>query len=220
MKLALQTVITLIKKDLLIEWRQKHTFFSVLLYVSCTVFVIYMMANQPDTNVWNALFWISQLFVTVNTVAKSFLQESTARSRYYFTLVSPVHYLVAKMIYSVLLMLLISLVNLGLFNALLGYQMLKPGLFLLVVALGASCLSLLFTFLSAIAAQAKQSAAMMAIMGFPIAIVMLMMLSRLSNAALSSIVQEGIPTLVGVMLGMNVLIMGIAVVLFPFLWKE
>lgn len=205
---------------MLIEWRQKHTFFSVLLYVSCTVFVIYMMANQPDTNVWNALFWIAQLFVTVNTVAKSFLQETSGRNRYYFTIVPPASYLMAKMIYSVVLMLIISFINLGLFNILLGYKLLRPGLFVLVVCLGASCLSLLFTFLSAIAAQARQNSAMMAIMGFPIAIVMLMMLSRLANGALASTFQEGIPMLVGVMLGMNVLIIGIAMVLFPFLWKE
>lgn len=216
----MNTILALLKKDLLIEWRQKHTFFGVLLYVSCTVFVIYMMANQPDTNVWNALFWIAQLFVTVNTVAKSFLQETSGRNRYYFTLVTPTKYLLAKMLYSVLLMLVISMINLALFNLLLGYKLQKPGLFILVVCLGASCLSLLFTFLSAIAAQAKQSSAMMAIMGFPIAIVMLMMLSRLANAALSSVLQEGIPLLVGVMLGMNVLIIGIALVLFPFLWKE
>lgn len=213
-------VFSLVKKDLLIEWRQKHTFFSVLLYVSCTVFVIYMMSNQPETNVWNALFWIAQLFVTVNTVSKSFLQETSGRNRYYFTIVPPAKYLIAKMMYNVLLMLIISFINLGLFNLLLGYKLLKPGLFVLVVCLGASCLSLLFTFLSAIAAQARQSAAMMAIMGFPLAIVMLMMLSRLANGALSSAIQEGIPLMVGVMLGMNVLIVGIALVLFPFLWKE
>lgn len=216
----MQAVLSLIKKDILIEWRQKHTFFSVLLYVSCTVFVIYMMAAQPETMVWNALFWIAQLFVTVNTVAKSFLQETSGRNRYYYTLVGPKKYLIAKMIYSVILMLVISFINLGLFNLLLGYKLLKPGLFIMVVCLGAACLSLLFTFLSAIAAQAKQNAAMMAVMGFPIAIVILMMLSRLANAALSSVVQEGIGMLLAVMLTMCGLIIGIAMVLFPFLWKE
>ncbi|WP_233559643.1 heme exporter protein CcmB [Taibaiella sp. KBW10] len=216
----MNTVLALIKKDILLEWRQKHTFFSVLLYVSCTVFVIYMMAAQPETKVWNALFWIAELFVTVNTVAKSFLQENTARNRYYFTIVPPVKYLLAKMIYSIILMLVISLLSLGLFNILLGYKLLRPGMFIAVVCLGASCLSVLFTFLSAIAAQAKQNAALMAIMGFPIAIVMLMMLSKLANAALSNVLQEGWGTLIAVMAGMNFLILGIGVILFPFLWKE
>lgn len=216
----MNTVLALIKKDILLEWRQKHTFFSVLLYVSCTVFVIYMMAAQPETKIWNALFWIAELFITVNTVAKSFLQENSARNRYYFTIVPPVQYLLAKMIYSVLIMLIISLLTLGLFSLLLGYPLLRPGMFVSVVCLGASCMAVLFTFLSAIAAQAKQNAALMAIMGFPIAIVMLMMLSKLSNAALSNVLQEGWMVLLMVMLGMNFLILGIGVILFPFLWKE
>jgi hypothetical protein len=50
--------------------------------------------------------------------------------------------------------------------------------------------------------------------------VILMMLSRLANAALSSVVQEGIGMLLAVMLTMCGLIIGIAMVLFPFLWKE
>src|SRR3954471_8302956 len=99
-------LISLVKKDLLIEWRQKHTLFGVLLYVGSTVFVIYMMNGQPEGKVWNALFWITQLFVAVNAVAKSFLQESPERFRYYFTLVKPSTFLLAKMIYSIVLMLI------------------------------------------------------------------------------------------------------------------
>ena len=210
----------LIKKDLLLEWRQKHTFFGVLLYVGCTVFVIYMMANQPEARVWNALFWIAQLFITVNTVAKSFLQESVERSRYYFTLVSPTQYIIAKLIYSIILMLMIALITLGLFNLLLGQVLIRPLFFIQVLCLGAGALSILFTFLSAIAAQAKQSSAMMAIMGFPIAIVMLMILSRLANVGVTNVLQEGISQMLLAMLGMNVLIFGMAVILFPFLWKD
>src|ERR1700749_4930149 len=96
----LKQIIALLKKDLLLEWRQKHTFFGVVLYVSCTVFVLKLMVNQPDNYIWNAMFWVAQLFVTVNTVAKSFLQEGDGRMRYYFTLVTPLQYIIAKMVYS------------------------------------------------------------------------------------------------------------------------
>jgi hypothetical protein len=76
-------LVSLIKKDLLMEWRQKHTLFGVLLYVGATVFVVYMMSGQPDAKIWNALFWLTQLFVSANSVAKSFLQEHHNRFRYY-----------------------------------------------------------------------------------------------------------------------------------------
>jgi len=213
-------ILSLIKKDLLLEWRQKHTLFGVVLYVGCTVFVLYMMAGQPESRIWNALFWIAQLFVTVNTVAKSFLQEGEGRARYYFTLVSPVQYMLGKMVYSLVLMLFMTFISLGLFNLLLGNPIQRPLMFTGVACLGASSLSLLFTFLSAIAAQARQNAALMAILGFPIAIPLLMILSNLALGAVSSVLQEGWWGMALMMLGMDVLIIGLGLVLFPFLWKE
>ncbi|WP_118972530.1 heme exporter protein CcmB [Taibaiella koreensis] len=216
----LKQILTLIRKDFLLEWRQKHTFFGVILYVGCTVFVLYMMAGRPESRIWNALFWVAQLFVTVNTVAKSFLQEGEARMRYYFTLVAPVQYILAKMVYSLVLMIAMMFISLLLFHLLLGSPVIRAGTFIGVASLGAGSLSLLFTFLSAIAAQARQNAALMAILGFPIAIPLLMVLSNLALGAVASVQQESWWSMVWVMLGLDVLILGLAAVLFPFLWKE
>lgn len=212
--------ITLIKKEFLLEWRQKYTLFGIFLYVSCTVFVLYMMAGQPENRIWNALFWVAQLFVTVNSVAKSFLQEGEARSRYYFTIVSPVRFVLSKMIYSISLMLLMTLLTLFLFRLLLGNPIIHFGTFSGVACLGAASLSLLFTFLSAVAARARQNAALMAIMGFPIAIPLLMILSRLTLVAVSPVLQEGWWEMVGMTAAMSVLIIALALILFPVLWKE
>ena len=44
----------------------------MLLYVGATIFVLYMTIENPDTEVWNGLFWIIQLFISINAVAKSF----------------------------------------------------------------------------------------------------------------------------------------------------
>jgi heme exporter protein B len=213
-------VLTLLKKELLLEWRQKHTFWSALLYIGCTVFVIYIMAKQPEENVWNALFWISQLFITVNTVSKSFLQESVDRNRYYYVLIPPSSFIISKLLYSSLLMLFMSLVTLGIFYSMMEIDMVSGLKFVLVTVIGAQGLALLFTFLSAIAAQAKQNAALMAVLGFPISIPLLLILEKLSIATLSPIVQEGWGLLVGVMLLMNAIIVSLALILFPFLWKE
>jgi len=211
---------TLIRKDFLLEWRQKHTLFGVMLYVGCTVFVLYMMAGQPERRIWNALFWVAQLFVTVNTVAKSFLQERETRMRYYFTLVKPAQYILGKMVYSLVLMAVMMLISLLLFQLLLGNPIQQPWVFAGVALLGTSSLTLLFTFLSAIAAQARQNAALMAILGFPIAIPLLMILSQLSLGTVSDVVQEGMGQLAWVLAGMDALIIALAVILFPFLWKE
>lgn len=210
----------ILKKELLIEWRLKHTFWGALLYIGCTVFIVFLMARQPESRVWNALFWIAQLFIVINTVSKSFLQETVERYRYYYTIVSPSRFILAKLMYSSILMLLMTLVSVTLFYGIMDIHFHNPYRFILVAVLGSQGLALLFTFLSAIASQAKQNAALMAILGFPLSIPLLLILDKLSFAALAPVFQEDWSTLLLVMTGMNGVIVGLALLLFPFLWKE
>jgi heme exporter protein B len=213
-------LLALVRKDLVMEWRQKHTLFGVLLYVGSTVFVIYMMNGQPEGKVWNALFWITQLFVAVNAVAKSFLQESSERFRYYFTLVKPSTFLLAKMIYSIVLMLVMSMVSLLLFNVMLHSPLEQTGLFVAISAVGSLSLSVVFTFLSAIAARANQNASLMAVLGFPLVTPTLMILSNLALKAISPVYQPGWWTLALVLISLDVLVIILGIILFPFLWQE
>jgi len=212
--------ITLIRKDILLEWRQKHTLFGVLLYAGCTVFAIYMMTGQPEATIWNALFWITQLFIAVNSVAKSFLQEPPDRFRYYYTLVKPSSFFLAKIVYSVALQLMMSLVSLGLFQLLLGSPLTQPGLFLVVALTGSLSLAVVFTFLSAIAARAQQNSALMAILGFPLIIPVLMILSKLALKAIAPVYQPGWWSLALMLLLLDGLVLLLGLILFPFIWQE
>ena len=62
-------------------------------------FVIYLTMGQPEDKVWNGLFWVTLLFICVNAVARSFLQESKGRLLYYYTMIHPVEFIFAKLIY-------------------------------------------------------------------------------------------------------------------------
>src|SRR6476659_9738384 len=96
-------IISLVKKDVLLETRQQYTFYGILLYVASTVFIVYLSAGQPEEQTWSALFWIVQLFVSVNSVAKSFLQDSKGRMLYYYTISGAGNFIMAKMLFNVLL---------------------------------------------------------------------------------------------------------------------
>lgn len=218
--MAFRSFLALVKKDLLLEWRQKHTFYGVVLYVGGTVFMVYMMNGQPEPKVWNALFWLTQLFVSVNSVAKSFLQEPANRFRYYYTLVHPVTFMLAKITYSTIIMLAMTLVTLGLYCLMLGWPLSDPTLFIALSLLGGLSLSSVFTFLSAIAARANQNASLMAILGFPLVTPILMMLSKLATIAISPVFVEGWNSLALTLVSLDVLIVLLGVLLFPFLWRE
>src|SRR5262245_9046550 len=217
---SLRHVITLIKKDLLLEIRQQYTFYGVLIYVASTIFIVYLTMGEPEETVWNALFWVVQLFVCVNAVAKSFLQDSKGRMLYYYSIAGARDYILSKLVFNALLMVLMSLLSLLIFTLLLGNPLIHFLQFLGVSFLGGIGLSLIFTFLAAIAAKAQQQAALMAIMGFPIVIPQLLLLGKIAKAAFSTVLQAGLWKMVLLLAGLDALVILLAIILFPFLWKD
>lgn len=220
MLLTKHPIITLIKKDLLLEVRQQYTLYGILLYVASTTFVIYLSMDQPEDKVWNGLFWITQLFVCINAVAKSFLQENRAKMLYYYTVAGAQDFIIAKLAFNLLLMMVMSVISLLLFTLLLGNPINNVPMFLGITLLGGASLSLVFTFLAAIAARAQQSAALMAIMGFPIIIPQLLLLMKIAVPAFSAVIMEGWAQLIYSLIGLDLLIIALAIILFPFLWKD
>jgi len=212
-------IYTLIKKDLLLEVRQQYSFYGILLYIMATIFVLYMTIREPEPKVWNGLFWVIQLFICINAVAKSFLQETRGRMLYFYSIVNPRDFILAKLVFNSVLMLLMSFLSILLFSLFLGNPVQKVLPFIGLVLLGGWSLSLVFTFLSAIAAKAQQNAAIMAILGFPIIIPQLMLLMQLANTVFSDKMGIAYSTLL-LIVALDVLVVMLAVILFPFLWKD
>lgn len=210
----------LVKKDVLLEIRQQYTFYGILLYVASTIFVLYLAMGRPEPQTWNGLFWMIQLFVCVNAVAKSFLQESSGRMLYYYSVAGARDYMLSKLIFNTALMVLMSLLSLLLFTLLMGSPLLNAWRFTGIVCLGGCSLSLVFSFLAAIAARARQNAAMIAILGFPLIIPQVLLLMRISNAAFSEAIQGGLTQMILVLAGLDILVIMLSLILFPFLWKD
>ena len=213
-------IIALIRKDLLLETRQQYTLYGIFLYVASTIFVVYLSMGQPEDRVWNGLFWVIQLFVCVNAVAKSFLAESKGKMLYFYSIAGARDFVLSKLMFNAMLMLVMSCLSLAIFTVLLGNPIEYGWRFLGITCLGGISLSLVFTFLAAIAAKAQQQAALMAIMGFPIIIPQLLILMKISTAAFSAVIQAGLLQLVLMLVGLDILVIALAIILFPFLWKD
>lgn len=217
---SFRQIFALVKKDLLLEIRQQYSFYGVLLYVASTVFIVYLTNGRPEDETWNALFWITLLFASVNAVAKSFLHDSAGRMLYYYTIAGATDYILAKLIFNAVLMLVMGVLTLLIFTLLLGDPLQNGLQFAAITALGGLGLSLVFTFLAAIAAKAQQQAALMAILGFPVIVPQLLLLGKISKTAFSTVVQEGWWQMVLLLAALDALIVVLAIILFNFLWKD
>jgi len=210
----------LLRKELVLEWRLRYAISGILLYVLSTVYIVYasFVSVQPQT--WNALFWVVVLFASVNAVAKSFVQESGNRQLYYYSLANPIAIILSKIIYNFILLLVLSLLSFGAFSLVAGNPVKDYYLFFMAIFLGSLGFSITFTFISAIAAKANNSASLMAILSFPAIIPILMSLIKLNSGALRLIQDTAIWKDMVTLLAIDLILIALSLILFPFLWKD
>ncbi|MCS7020168.1 MAG: heme exporter protein CcmB [Cytophagales bacterium] len=222
--MIVREVLILLGKELRLEWRRKYAFNGILLYVAATVFVVYMSFNLKKSQLtpltWNALFWIILLFTAISAIAKSFLQEPETRHYYYYQLVRPESIIISKILYNSLFMILITAVGLLMYMVLLGNPVQDLPFFLLDVALGSIGFASALTLISAIAAKAQNSGTLMAVLGFPIVLPMIMLLIKVAKNAIDGLARSQSQDELLILGAVNAIIFVVSLLLFPFLWKS
>ena len=210
----------LLWRDWVLEWRSRYALSGIILYVIATVVLVYSALLNIGPQLWNAIFWVILLFAAVSAIVKSFVQESQHRQLYYYSLVDPLALLAAKMIYNTLLLFGLSLLIWGMLALLTGNPVKETGLFLLAVFLGSMGLAIAFTFVSAISAKAQNSATLLAVSGFPIIVPILLTLVKIGANALGFIQDSSISGDLLILLAINLTLLSVAILLYPFLWRD
>ncbi len=217
----MSAIIFLIQKEIQSEWRQKYAFNGLLLYVISTVFVCYLSFRQiVDLPTWNALFWIIQLFAGVNAISKSFLQEGRGRMLYYYTLTNARSFIIAKIIYNLLLMLVLSSFNLIFYSLFIGNPVIDMPMFLIAMFLGSAGFSAVLSMVSAIASKAGNNFALMSILSFPILIPLLMVTIRFSKNAMDGLAWSVNQNFAVILVALISMVFGLSYLLFPYLWRD
>ena len=217
-------VTVLLKKELLLEWRQKYALNGILLYLISTVFIVYLgfevsLANiSPET--WNTLFWIILLFTAVNAVAKSFMQESEGRMIYLYQTASPQAIIISKQLYNSGLMIILGLLGFLIFSLIFGNIVGNASLFILDIILAGIGFSLTLTLLSGIASKAGNNVTLMAVLSFPVVLPILLLVINIAYVAVSGGSFESTQKDLLVLLAVDAILGAVSYILFPYLWRS
>lgn len=212
---------TLIKKEFLLEFRQKASLGGMLVYVAATVFVSALsFSGKIHTHEWNALFWIILLFASVTISTKSFLKESKGLGLFNYTYYNPRDFILAKIAFNMVLMLLISLITLFFYIWFVGGEINNFTLFFVTLALSSTGFAGVLSLMSAIAAKASNNFALMSILSFPVLMPMLLVSIRLSKQAIDGLSWAVSYDFLLILAALNVLVIMLANLLFPYLWND
>ncbi len=219
-----QEMYQLIRKEILMEWRQRYALNGMLLYVVSTVLICYLSFNLKNETLsppaWNALFWIILMFTSVNAIAKSFMQERAGRQLYYYLLASPQAIILAKIIYNSLLMTFLALTGYFFYSVVLGNPIEDQGLFIATILLGGLGFSSTLTMVAGIASKAGNNSVLMAILSFPILLPMLLMLIKVSRNAMDGLDRSVSVDALLTLGALNIIVGALSYLLFPYLWKS
>jgi heme exporter protein B len=218
---SVTAISALIKKEFLLEFRNKVSISSMMLYVVSTIFICYQSFKVLDNvQVWNALLWVIILFSAVNAVNKSFYAESKSQQMYFYLLTSPQNIILAKLFYNIILVNLLAVVSYGIYSIMVGNPGDFPWQMWIVLVLGATGISGILTLVSAIAAKTNNNLGLISILGFPVMVPVIMTVIKAGkNAAdlLSFSVNAKYLLALG---GLDIVIIALSFILFPYLWRE
>lgn len=210
----------LFTKELLLEYKQPYSLAGLLLYLAGVLMTVYagLMAVAPQ--VWITLYWIIILFIGISAAAKSFMHEPTARWFYYYQVAHPSEVLTSKFLVNVSILILLSLVCWLFYGVVLGSPVQQFSWFGLAAILGSISIGLLLTLMSAIASKAGQSATMMSILSLPVLIPLMLILVDVSMASLQPEKLLFPWKNVFIMLGLDLIVVLLGYILFPYLWRD
>jgi heme exporter protein B len=220
----MNNLLVLLRKEFTLELRRQSVISGIALYLFSLVFICYLTFNLRSNAInqatWSALFWLVILFSAVNSVAKSFIGEKPGTFIYLYMTTDAHSIIISRIVYNFLLCAVLSLAGYGLFvlfmnDPVLDHPVFLAGLFLTSLGFASSlCL------ISGIAAKARNSTVVMAVLSFPVIIGILLMATRITNNALDGLESAASKDEILNLLGINLISGALAYLLFPYIWRS
>ena len=203
------------------EFRQKTSLASILLYVLSIVFISFLSFKSGiKSDVWGALFWLVLFFAAINAASKSFFTESKARGLYNYTLYHPTEFVISKIIYNIILLWVVSLCSVLAFSWMINYPVQNSLLFILTLLLGGMALAGSLTLMSCIASKTGNSYSVMSLLSMPVCIPVMLLSLRLTKNAIDGLEWQVSYKYVGGLFLIDMIIISLSLFLFRYLWKE
>jgi heme exporter protein B len=212
----------LIKKEFLLEFRQKSTIGGVLVYVIGTIFVSALcFKGKLDKPTWNALFWVITLFTSVTISSKSFIKETGGQALFNYLYYSPRQFILSKILYNMVFMLCLSCITFFFYAFFIKNEVENLALFFIVLVLASTGLAGILSLMSAISGKASGNFALMSILSFPVIMPLILVVIRLSKQAVDGLEWAGVSfSFIVILLALNLLTVALSFLLFPYLWRD
>lgn len=219
-------IFAILKYDFIREFRQRLSFLSILLYVFAVTYLLYFLLNtqgalvKMEVKYWNVIFWVVILFTIINELIAQFSKETAGLYLYYYTLIHPAYFICARLIFHTFYASITSILTYLVFVLWFGSPVENYGIILLSIVLGSISFSVLFTLTTALSKGLKNNAVLTSILGFPLCIPLITLVSRLSKEAFFTSTSDNFWINLTILIAFNLIMVLLALILYPYIWRE
>lgn len=189
---------------------------SYLLYAGLVLLGHIDLPNQ----VLHVIFWLVMIFTIVNSTSSTFSRDASGRDLYYYSLLHPLTYFTGKLLSALVIILIHSLLLSFVFQQIFGLTYMLSLHWLAVMACGVFGMTTLFTLIASMASKTSQSQILAVVLGFPLAIPFLLFILKSLHAVELVYAESFSLASLTSLLVFDGLILGLSLLLFPYIWGD
>ena len=220
----IRSVLTILNKDLLVEWRSREMVSAMLVFALLVIFLFNYALNlesqlQPDVSA--GVLWVAFLFAGTLGLNRSIAGEKD-RGCLDGLLLAPVDHTaiyVAKVLSNLVVMLVTAAVLLPVFSLFYNVNLFQPGL-LLVIFLGSLGYAVVGTLLAGLSAQARTRDILLPILLFPVVLPLLLAAVKASSGVLQGLPLSELTTWLNLLMAYDLIFLAVALLVFEFVMVE
>jgi heme exporter protein B len=211
----------LVSHEFRMDFKSQHILWSILLFSTACIYTLYLVyPDIQETKVFISFGVLSAVFSGFHTMQKDQQRLSKGQLIYWYTLVHPRTFVMAKMTYNAFFVFLLNLLQALLLIFYFGGDAFHPSSLLqlfLAISLGSTAMGIGLTMASAIAQRTQQPTTILAILGFALLMPTLFAYVSLLNGIMMGAIHFLAWPLIIIM---NVIPFLLSSILFPYLWRE
>jgi|LJSS01.1.fsa_nt_gb heme exporter protein B len=217
------SVWAVVRKEAVSELRLRHGLAILFLFSAAALLVVLFAVRGQvrDAGLHAALLWVVLLFSAGNGLGRAFVSEEERGTVWVLRLHAPASAVYAgKWLFTLWLSALVGFASAAVYVLLLGLSVQRPDVFFAVLGLGVVGLSAAMTLLSALIARTAARGPLLAVLGFPVLIPVLLAGARGTEQAIrGASFMETSPELLA-LTGYAGAVLAAAFVLFDYVWHE
>ncbi|HQX43083.1 MAG: heme exporter protein CcmB [Saprospiraceae bacterium] len=216
----MKSFISLVRKELVYEWRSLYQIGGVLAFLFGVSYLIYFFSGGANPELWNLLYWLVFMFLCFFTGSRVFEEDTQRFKIISYQLLHPFKLFAAKSVYLFVLLNVLGVLLWSVLSLLIPLSENALSNWLILLIFFNTGMSLILTFSSFLASQGQGKTLLLTVLVLP-----------LSFPLMGTAFETGLKILNGygfdiyfsglrIIIGINLFVLAMIIFLVPLTWKN